>query len=675
MKKIYLLTALLFVSFSIVAQSYRAIHLGGNWGYNFNYVTNTDPSFYPDDFIQFLHDTNVEWVGLSVSLHLDNSLDSTVELEYTGNIPTFTDAAITETLTWLRTNGFKTYVTLAFELEEPGSMEYPVSRWQLGDPYMANEDPNILAENWPWALDHPDHAAFVNSFFSSYAESAAHIAAICEDQGVEMFSIGTETERLFRTRSGGSWENNYLDGLLKITNSVREVYTGALTYDMTYEATTARDFFGAGSDYLWSDLNLDAVGISAYYQLEENPPSEILSEEHFLTKWQEIFDNYLIPLKRRNPDLPILFLEFGYTNDIESPYNPAASEFSDYVFTDSNNNGLDDGEEVQANIYSAFFKKLNENACIVEGAFLWGNEIIDQYYYDNDWNKRIHFGIDNKLVEDVVASTYAADHERPLPDMPLIAESGNIFNQGSQSVFDVIPVENAIRYNWSITPESIGVLTANETSVTIQWEDDASGEVEISVSAENGCGVSEKSSKHVYINSAPLDINIDKLEINENEEVGTLIGTLSTQDVDESDSFTYSISEGSDNFNVEGNELVSAVQFDFEESDSQTVRITSTDSNGLSTSKDFDIIVLDVEEVVLASSQLNEDISIFPNPTKDYIFIKWNLFENATITDLSGKIMFEQTDRTIDFKSLENGLYLIILQGSSEQVIFKVIKE
>jgi hypothetical protein len=67
---------------------YRAAHMGGNWGTNTDAVN--DP---PEEYFEYLRDLNVNWVGISVAMHLEDSMDSTVELEYE-NIPiaTFNDA-------------------------------------------------------------------------------------------------------------------------------------------------------------------------------------------------------------------------------------------------------------------------------------------------------------------------------------------------------------------------------------------------------------------------------------------------------------------------------------------------------------------------------------------------------------------------------------------------------
>ena len=336
----------------------RAIHMGGNWGLTALNNWGVDPP--PEDFLTFLHRVRANWVGISVSLHIDGSLDSTVERVYEGaQTPTFTDEALTIMIDTLHQHGFSVYLTLAFDYDDP--IEYPVQRWQLGDPNMLIEDPNMPPENWPWALDHPNHNSFVAEFWQTYTDQAVHFGELAESTGVEMYSLGTETERLFRTRSGGSWPNDFGAELTTMVNSVQSVYSGLLTYDMVYHALTDSDFFGPGSNHLWEDLGLDVVGISAYFELVDTIPSTVLSVEEIETSWEQIFTDHLIPLRDRNPEKPIVFLEFGYVNAIEAPYQPNYSEFEPWEFEDNDGNGLDDSQEAQANIYEAFFNVNEQN--------------------------------------------------------------------------------------------------------------------------------------------------------------------------------------------------------------------------------------------------------------------------------------------------------------------------
>ena len=55
-------------------ENLRAIHMGGNWGLN---VTGT--LTHPPEYFAFLQNLNTKWVGISIALHIDDSMDSTVE--------------------------------------------------------------------------------------------------------------------------------------------------------------------------------------------------------------------------------------------------------------------------------------------------------------------------------------------------------------------------------------------------------------------------------------------------------------------------------------------------------------------------------------------------------------------------------------------------------------------
>lgn len=384
--------------------SFRAVHAVGNWGMTERIEWGVDPV--PEDYFRFLQRINANWVGISVALNIEGSLDSTVERIYEGFISTFTDDALTIMIDALHQHGCNVYLTLAFETNGADDAEHPVKRWQLGDPNMAREDAKILPENWPWGLDHPDHERFVAEFWQTYTDQAVHFSELAEATGVEMFSLGTETERLFRTRSGGSWPNDFEAELTAMVSSVRSVYSGLLTYYMHYNALTAADFYGPGSDHLWGDLGLDVVGVSAYFQLVDTRPTTVLSVEELEVSWERIFADYLVPLKERNLNLEVLFLEFGYIDAVAAPYQGGALAWSPRVFTDDNGNRLDDNQEVQGNILRAFSNVDERHDRLVAGTFLWGHS----WASDRDWaagtGQSHHMSVRDKFAEDVVRRYY-----------------------------------------------------------------------------------------------------------------------------------------------------------------------------------------------------------------------------------------------------------------------------
>ena len=103
-------------------------------------------------------------------------------------------------------------------------------------------------------------------------------------------------------------------------------------------------------------------------------------------------------------------------------------------------------------------------------------------------------------------------------------------------------------------------------------------------------------------NDVPTDIELVGTTVAENADARTTVGTLSTADPDASDTeFTYTLVAGevnNDQFIIDGNELRSAVAFDFETKASYQVLIRTADSGGEPFEKAFTITVTDVAEPV-----------------------------------------------------------------------------
>ncbi|MEM8894826.1 MAG: cadherin domain-containing protein [Bacteroidota bacterium] len=114
-------------------------------------------------------------------------------------------------------------------------------------------------------------------------------------------------------------------------------------------------------------------------------------------------------------------------------------------------------------------------------------------------------------------------------------------------------------------------------------------------------------------NSPPTDISLSNSEINEGIAVGTVVGTLNTSDVDDNETFTYSIVTGdgdtnNDFFTINGNELQTASAINFEDNASLSVRIRSTDSRSASTEKSFTVVVNNTNDVPTALNLSNSTI-------------------------------------------------------------------
>jgi hypothetical protein len=105
------------------------------------------------------------------------------------------------------------------------------------------------------------------------------------------------------------------------------------------------------------------------------------------------------------------------------------------------------------------------------------------------------------------------------------------------------------------------------------------------------------------VNESPTDIVLSSTNIAENAGTNATVGTLSTSDPDAGNTFTYTLVAGTgdtDNaaFNISGNTLRASGNFDFETKSSYSIRVQTTDQEGLVFSENFTIQVTNATEIV-----------------------------------------------------------------------------
>jgi hypothetical protein len=349
-----------------------------------------------DDYFQFLKAEHAEWLGISVAIFSDSLADPTVKVKYrpagdaSETTYTYDDADLRNFIARAKQFGFRIYLTLAFQnpvavsvsQSDPtcNTAQYRVDRGFFGQTTVQTGDPNQRCINrsyWWWSPSHPDHKRNVAQFWDSYRSLAVKYATLSKQLGVDMYSLGTETDNLFRSRPAmAPYTNDFKPQLTQMVAAVRAVYPGLLTYDQHWLAVSQPQLFGggAGSAHLFADLGLDVVGISAYFPLVDSPPAGVLSVARFETSWESIFKRYLIPLRAANPKRDIVFTEFGYTDDVGAPAH--ASSNLRAVEPPRDASASTDGMRQQQNILQAFFNVNARHDDLVRGAFLWGNQVF-----------------------------------------------------------------------------------------------------------------------------------------------------------------------------------------------------------------------------------------------------------------------------------------------------------
>ncbi len=215
-------------------------------------------------------------------------------------------------------------------------------------------------------------------------------------------------------------------------------------------------------------------------------------------------------------------------------------------------------------------------------------------------------------------------------------------------------------------------------------------EIEIIVSAVGDTDpTNDMLATQITSEAAPTDIDLSNMSIAEEEDSGTLIGTLNTTDEDD-DSHTYALVSGTgddDNtsFSINSDELVSAEVFDFETKTTYLIRVETEDDDGNTFAKSFSIEVTDVLGI---TDPDNAGITMYPNPFKDKITLEmvneyigligiavYSLDGKQVILEDSYDKQQQRTTSLLDLSLLPNGSYIVKFKLGKREITSKLIKE
>ena len=136
-----------------------------------------------------------------------------------------------------------------------------------------------------------------------------------------------------------------------------------------------------------------------------------------------------------------------------------------------------------------------------------------------------------------------------------------------------------------------------DSTLTIRLQTDDSNEGIFEMTFPIGVGDIDETPP----NNPPTAIALSNTIVSENEPIGTLIGILTTEDADTSDTHSYSLAAGTGNadnglFSISGDSLLLAGALDYETDSTLTIRLQTDDSNGGIFEMTFPIGVRDIDE-------------------------------------------------------------------------------
>ncbi|TWF58825.1 cadherin domain-containing protein [Neorhizobium alkalisoli] len=164
------------------------------------------------------------------------------------------------------------------------------------------------------------------------------------------------------------------------------------------------------------------------------------------------------------------------------------------------------------------------------------------------------------------------------------------------------PEGGAVTYSFYSNPNSMFTIDGNQLKLNGALDFEAQSSYNIIVRAKDAGGNFTDQAITIGVtntNEAPTNISLSKALVEQGSVQGTVVGTLSTTDPDAGDSFTYTLVNGGDNFQIVGNQLVvkqlsDALTYD--------VQVKVTDAGGLTTVKPFTVTLTDHDGTPLGSA-------------------------------------------------------------------------
>ncbi|CAD5252338.1 MULTISPECIES: Ig-like domain-containing protein [unclassified Imperialibacter] len=168
-------------------------------------------------------------------------------------------------------------------------------------------------------------------------------------------------------------------------------------------------------------------------------------------------------------------------------------------------------------------------------------------------------------------------------------------------------------------------VTGNLLKVVIVTDFETKSSYSIRLRTTDNGGLTFEKSFTITVNNlpeTPTDFTLSNTTIAENNAINATIGTFSTSDPDNGETFTYTLiggAGGDDNgsFNINGASLRANSAFDFETKNSYSIRVRTLDSGGKSLQKTFIITVADVNDIPPALVSLTPtDNAVFDPETR-----------------------------------------------------------
>lgn len=266
------------------------------------------------------------------------------------------------------------------------------------------------------------------------------------------------------------------------------------------------------------------------------------------------------------------------------------------------------------------------------------------------------------------------------------------FGNTAATVFDVtLTINDGLVVTDNVTQSvAPGDSYTHSFSVPFDFSTFGNYDLKITVSIigdENAAN--DQFSEEIISQAAPTNITLSNQTIDEGLAVGTLVGTLTTTDEDDSN-HTYSLVSGvggddNESFSINSSDLLSSEEFDFGVKSDFTIRIQTADDDGNTFAQSFQITVNNI----LGLEDLEQSgITMFPNPFRNQVSLEMvNDYigpVGINVLSLDGKeILIEtmydkkskRTESLLELEDLAVGYYMVQFEFGNTSLSGKLIKK
>jgi PKD repeat protein len=243
-------------------------------------------------------------------------------------------------------------------------------------------------------------------------------------------------------------------------------------------------------------------------------------------------------------------------------------------------------------------------------------------------------------------------------------------NNQENVTYTTTQVSGATSYTWSLSPSDAGTITGNTITATVNWSEDFSGTALISVAAVNACFTGPNSNNlNVTVNETPQPIVTGDQEVCD-WEAGFVYNTPAA----EGNTYTWELFNG----HITAGEGTNEVTVTWHDAGSGWIKVTESNGNCTGTTSNFDI---NIEDCVGIGEGDNGSFSIYPNPVKDELVVKFaaNADSRMVIMNQLGQVILDQMTGgsqqvIVNTSSYANGVYLLRVYGENSTVDKKFIK-